>query len=131
MVLVTFNRHFFEIKAVFGKTRIPNLFKQSLKRKSLLKLTGFENLLKCPLSYPTLLHLVVSSLRRQFDFLWHFYSKTTLTGDKMVVVSQAEMKKGQMNARSSSMWKIFIANLLKRNTLLQLWICSPNNIFQY
>ena len=87
---------------------------QLLKQKHFLnsknlssKNSVFENSPKCPSLCPSLLHLVVSSLHRQGDFLWHFSTKkSTYWGYHACQLNWNE--EGQMNARSWSIWRRFI-----------------------
>ena len=46
-------------------------------------------------------------------------------------VNQAEMKKDGWMQGAEAFERELKVNLLKKNALLQLWICSLNNIFQY
>ena len=76
--------------------------KKHLSNWETLKPTGFENSPKCPASCPSLLHLVVSSLHRQTDLLWHFPTKkSTYWGYNGSQSSGNE--EGRMNWRSWSM----------------------------
>ena len=76
--------------------------KKNLLNWEALKPTGFENSPKCPASCPSLHHLVVSSLHRQADFLWHFPTKKS-TYWRYNGSQSSGIEEGRMNGRSWSM----------------------------
>ena len=68
------------------------------------------------------------SIHRQVDFLWFFFWKKKAFTDN---VSQGEIRKDSLMQGAAACEGDLNVNLLKRNALLQLWICFPNNAFQY
>ena len=76
--------------------------KKHLLNWEALKPTGFENSPKCPASCPSLLHLVVSSLHRQANFLRHFPIKKS-TYWRYNGSRSSGIEEGRMNGRIWSM----------------------------
>ena len=93
-------RHSFDVKKAKETltTRLSGN-KKHLLNWEVLKPTGFENSPKCPASCPSHLHLVVSSLHRQADFLWHFPTKKS-TYWRYNGSQSSGNEEGQMNGRS-------------------------------
>ena len=91
----------------------------------------FEKSLKCAPLCPKFLHLnPMSSLQRNVDFPDILLQNRAPTRD-IKVVSQAEMRMDGWMARVKAYEGDLYVNLLTGNTLLHLWICSPNKIFNY
>ena len=96
-------------------------------------LTSFENLTKYPPSCASFLHPKVSSehsTHGRLTFPDTLLQKRTPTGDALVV-SQVEMRKDGFMPEVDASERELQINLLKSDTLLQLWIYSQKKILQY